>query len=109
VFVDEVEREERVAEVVEHAHEDDEVEALPEAGDVVDVEAAELDVEAGGLGGEAGLGEVALVAVHPEDAGGAAALHLEGVEAAVAADVEDGLAGEVSGMAWAKPENFVAG
>jgi hypothetical protein len=91
VRVEEVEREERVAQVVEHAHEQHEVEALAEGGDVVHRELPELDVEAGDLAGEARLREVALVRVDPHDPGGAAALHLEREEPGVAPDVEDGL------------------
>jgi hypothetical protein len=45
VLVDQVERQQRVAQVVEHAHEEHEVEALAERADVVDRELAELDVD----------------------------------------------------------------
>ena len=44
------------------------------------------------LGGEARLREVVVVEVDAEHALGAAPLHLDGVEAGVAADVEHGLA-----------------
>ena len=95
MLADQVEREQRVAQVVEHAHEEHEVEPLAQRADVVDRELAELDLEPSHLGGEARLGEVALVAVDAEHARGAAPLHLDGVEAGVAADVEHGLAGQV--------------
>ena len=95
MLVDQVERQQRVAQVVEHAHEEHEVEALAQRADVVDGQLAELDVEPGDLGGEAGLGQVVVVEVDAEHALGAAPLHLDRVEAAVAADVEHGLAGEV--------------
>ena len=50
-----------------------------------------------GFTGEAGLGEVHLVAVDPEHTIGTTALHLDAVKAAVAADVEHRLSTEVFG------------
>ena len=96
VLVDEVEREQRVAQVVEHPEEEHEVEALVEGGDVVDRELAELDVHAAHLGGEARLGEIAVVEIHGDHPVGAAPLHLDGVEAGVAADVEHGPPAQVA-------------
>jgi hypothetical protein len=95
VLVDPVEREERVAEVVEDAHEEDDVEALPERRDVVDAHPDELDLGAGDLGREARLRQVAVVGVDADDARRAAPLHLDRVEAGVAPDVEHGLAPEI--------------
>src|SRR5207253_531382 len=99
-LANEVEREQGVAKVVEHPHEDDEVEALAQSADIVDVGLRELDVVmAERLGGEPRLGEVALVAVNAEHARGAAALHLDRIETRVAADVEHALAGDVGQFA----------
>ena len=109
MLVDEVQREQRVPQVVEHAHEQHDVEALVEPTDLEHRQLAQLDVDAADLGGEAGLREVALVAVDAEHALGATALHLDGIEAAVAADVEDGAAGRSCGMAWAKCCHLNAG
>src|SRR5205814_333051 len=53
-----------------------------------DLEPAELDLLFGHLGGEAGLVQVALVMVDADHPRRAAALHLDGVEAGVAADIE---------------------
>ena len=61
---------------------------LAERADVVDRELPELDVEAEHLGGEARLREVILVEIDAEHALGAAPLHLDRVEAAIAADIE---------------------
>src|SRR5205085_1225088 len=94
--VQDVEREQRVAEVIEHAHEDDHVELLAEFADIVDIHFAELDVVvADDAGGEAALFEIRLIAVDGYDARGAALLHLDRVEAGVAADIEHRLAGQV--------------
>jgi hypothetical protein len=91
VLGEQVQREERVPEVVEHAHEEHEVEALAEEGHVIDRELQELDLHPRDLGGEARLREVARVGVDPDDAGGAAPLHLDRIEARVAAHVEHAL------------------
>ena len=62
-----------MAQVIEHAHEDDDVECFAELPDVVDGQVAELDVgKSGDLGGEASLVEIDLVAVDADDAAGAA-------------------------------------
>ena len=60
----EIEREQWVPKVVEDPHEDDEVELLTKLGHVVDIELREFDVGiAQHLGRQAGLLEIALVAV----------------------------------------------
>ena len=109
MVVDEVEREQRVAQVIKHAHEEHDVEALAQRADVVDRELAELDVEPADLGGKARLRQVVVVEVDAEHPLGPAPLHLDRVEAAVAADIEHGLAGEILGIACAKPFHFTAG
>ncbi len=85
-----------MAKVVEHTHEEDEVELLADAVDVVDVHLGELDLDADDARREARLLEVGLIGVDAEHARGAAALHLDRVEAAVAADVEHSLAAQVA-------------
>ena len=67
--------------------------------DVVDRKLLELDVEPLDLGGEARLGEIIGVEVDADHPRGAAALHLQRIEAAVAADVEHGLASEIAAAA----------
>src|SRR5205814_1234338 len=90
---------ERVAEVVEHAHEQYVVELFSMYGldDLIDVGLFEFDVEAELVSGEGGLAQVDRIVVDAEDSVGAAPFHLEGIEAAVAADIEDGLAAQVVG------------
>src|SRR5437764_13160011 len=96
MLADEVEREQRVPQMVEDAHEDHEVEALAQRGDVVDIELGEFDVvEIEHFAREPRLGEIALVAVDTEHPAGAAALHLDRVEAGVATDVEHAFPAEV--------------
>jgi hypothetical protein len=95
VLVDEIERQERMPQVVENAHEKHHVEALAERSQVVDGELAELDVMARGLSREAGLGEIRIVEIDAQNPARPALLHLDRVEAAVAADVEHGFARQV--------------
>ncbi len=63
VLVDQVEREQGMAQVVEHAEEEDDIELLAESSNVVDGELAILDVEIQHLGREPCLGEVIGVGV----------------------------------------------
>ena len=109
VLVDQVEREQRMAQVVEHAHEEHDVEPLAERADVVDGQLAELDVEPVDLGGEARLRQIVLVGVDAEHARGAAALHLHRVEAGVAADVEHGLAAQIGRDRVREARHFTRG
>ena len=81
----------------------------PSAADVVDGQMAELDVEPGHLGGEAGLRKVVVVEIDAEHARGAAPLHLDRVEAAIAADVEHALAAEIGRNGVGERRHFTAG
>jgi hypothetical protein len=94
-LADEVEGQQRVPQVIEHAHEQDDVEALAQGPDVVDGALSELDVLPCHPGGKARLFEVPGVGIEPEHARGPAPLHLDGVEASVATDVQHALAGQV--------------
>ena len=63
MLVDQIEREQRMAQMIEHADEEHDVEPLAERADVVDRELAELDVEPVHLGGEPGLRQIVLVEI----------------------------------------------
>ncbi len=67
----------------------------PKRADVIDRELAELDLEPADAGGEAGLRQVVVVEIDAEHPLGPAPFHLDRVEAAVAADVEHRLAGQI--------------
>ena len=63
--------------------------AFGELGHIVDIQLPELDIRIpADLGGEARLGEVARIGVDSHDPPRPPSLHLQGVEAGVAADVE---------------------
>src|SRR5690348_3981176 len=96
VLVNEVERQQRMTKVIEHAHEHDEIEALTELTDVVNRQLAKFDVEAAHPGGKARLRQIFIDGVDADDARCAAALQLHRVETGVAADVEDRVAGEIA-------------
>src|SRR5690348_17140646 len=84
-----------MAKVIEHAHEQDDVETLADRADVIHREWTKFDIETGNARGKARLIEITLVAIDAQHPRGTASLHLDGIEAAVAANVEDALAGEI--------------
>ena len=63
VLMNQVKRQQRMPQVIQHAHENHQIKTLRKGGDVPDGHAAEVDVEAGDFGGEAGLREVVLVGI----------------------------------------------
>src|SRR5438105_11838077 len=95
MLADEIEGQERVAQMVEYPKKQHEVETLAERADVIDRELREFDIETGHLGREARLLEIALVVIDREHPRGAAALHFQGIKAGIAADIEDALAGKI--------------
>ncbi len=110
VFADQIQRQQRVAQVVEHAHEDHQVEAFAQGGHVINAGLAELDpVHVQHLRRKAGLRQIAGVGVDPQDAGGPPPAHLEAVEARVAADVQNGLAGQIRGHQMREAGELVGG
>ena len=66
-----------------------------ELADLIDRHVPELDIGIQHFGGEARLRQVILVGVDTHHAVCAPALHLDGVKAGIAADVENGLSAEV--------------
>lgn len=95
VLPEEIERKQRVTQVVQHAHQQDDIEPLSEFGDVIDGQLSKLDVHRADLGREAGLREIAVTGVESDNLSRPAPLHLDRVEAGVATDIEHGLAAEV--------------
>jgi hypothetical protein len=103
MFVDQVKGQQRMAQVVKDTHEQDEIETLAQSSHVVDRKLAELDLGAGDLGRELGLGQIVGIGVDRDHALGAAPLHRDGVETAIAADVEHRAAGEILGQRVREP------
>ncbi len=83
--------------MIEDAHEQHQVEALPQLRYFVDGQVTKLDVKPEHFDCEARLREIDFVVIDAEYTAGAAALHLDGIKAAVAADVENGFSGEIGG------------
>src|SRR3546814_11681123 len=84
VLVEKVQSEKRMAQVIEHAHEQDQIEALREMSDLIDRHLPELYVVSQNLGGERRLGEEAGVGVATDDPSRDAARHFHRVEASAA-------------------------
>src|SRR5438034_10686167 len=95
MLADEIKRQERMTQMVETPKEQHEVETPAERADVIDRELREFDIEAGHLGREARLLEIALVVIDREHPRGSAALHFQRIKPGVAADIEDALAGKI--------------
>src|SRR5215216_4013764 len=81
-----------MSQMIKHAHEDHEIEFFTELPDVISRHLAEFDLETIDVGRESGLGQVFIVGIEAEHALRAPALHFHGVEARIAADIENGLA-----------------
>src|SRR5947199_6429173 len=77
--------------MIEHAHEDHEVERLSEPSDVVDREIAKLDIELIDLGGKPRLRQIFFATVESENAVGPSALHLHRIKSGIASDVQNRL------------------
>ena len=95
--------------MIEHAHEQHDVEPFLQLGHVIDGELAKLNLEAADLGGEPRLVEIVLVEIDPEHPPGAAPLHLERVEAGIAADVEHACPAQVGGKCVANCRHLTCG
>src|SRR4051812_19688657 len=94
-LVKHVERKQWMAQVIEHTHEQDDIEHLPKRRKVVHRHLAELDVESGDLSGKARLRQVSRVAVDADHLRRSTTFHLDRVEPAVAADVENGATAKI--------------
>lgn len=93
----EIERQKRVAQVIEHAHENDEIELLLQPPHLIDRHLMELDVEARVFGCEACLAQIMRIGIDADDPACIAPLHFQRVEAGIAADIENAAALEVIG------------
>src|SRR5947209_7816176 len=110
MLADKIEGEQRVPQMVEHAHEDDDVETLSEGSDFIYVELRELDLlESQRFARQPGLREVALIAVDAEDAIGTTALHLDRIETGVAPDIQHAPAAKIVRQVRREPAEFCSG
>src|SRR5437764_100551 len=90
--------------MVEHTHEQHEIEFLAAVLDVIDRKLPELDVDLVDLGGKPRLRHVIRIGIDAEHALGPAPLHLDRVKAAVTADVEHAVPPQVgNGVGEAMP------
>src|SRR5579885_3231366 len=84
-----------MAQVIQHPHEDHDVECFTELADVINRKLSKLDDEPADLSGKSCLSEVVIAAVDSDDPVGAAAFHFHRIESSVAADIEHRLAAQV--------------
>src|SRR5207237_5300300 len=71
MLVDEIESKKGMSQMVEHPHEQDDIEALLEHADVINGETAEIDVEILESGGETRLAKILVFGIDRDDAIGA--------------------------------------
>src|SRR5947209_8415146 len=103
MLMNEVERKQRMAQVVQHAKKKNDIELLTELLHVVNGEFAKFDFAAERLGGESRLGQISVVEINRDYAVGAAPFHLDAVEAAIAADIQHRLTAQVRRNRMLKP------
>ena len=106
VLANQIECQKRMPQMIENAQKQHDIEPLAEQSDVVRRHLGEFDFYADRLGGEASLPQIIGIEIDREDASGVAQLHLDRIEAAITADIEDRLAAEVSGDRIGKPPPF---
>jgi hypothetical protein len=90
VLVDEIQREKRMAQVIENAHEQHDVERFTEGGHVIYRQLLKFDIDFTNLCSKTRLGEISLIEINRHDAIGPAFLHLNRVKARVATNVQHG-------------------
>src|SRR5438270_732284 len=95
--------------MIEHAHEQHDIEAFAERSDVIDGEAPKFDFDLIHFRSKPRLLQVLLLRIDSKNPRRAAPLHLEGVESGIAADIEDGAAGEIRRDLIGKPIPFDGG
>src|SRR5581483_10561025 len=88
-FYRQVESKHRISQVVEHAHEDDVIELPRDRIQLVDGAFSEIDIQIQSLCREPRLVQVALININSQNVRCSAPFHLNGIEAAVTANVED--------------------
>ncbi len=105
VLVDQIERKQRMAQVIQHADEQHDIELLSQHADVIDRQSAELDVQPVDIGGEPSLCQIVFVEIDSQHTIGAAPLHLQRKESAIAADVQHRPAAQImrNGVCIAAP------
>src|SRR5579871_463856 len=95
VLVQQIQRQQRMPEVVEDAQKQHQIKLLPERADLVHRHPAELNRRARNFRDESRLLQISFVGIDAKHARGAAPLHLDRIESRVAADIEHGFPSEI--------------
>src|SRR4051812_35487863 len=85
-----------MSQMIEHAHKDDEVKFLADLGKVINRQLAEFYFCIAYLGSELSLREIAIVTIDRDDTIRAASFHFYRIKSSVAADIQHGLARQVT-------------
>jgi hypothetical protein len=92
----------RIAEVIEDAHEEHVIEFAGNDVGLIDRHLEKLDVQLQRGGGKAGLAQVAVVEIDSDHTGGVALFHLDGIKTGVTSQVEHRRAGKILGQGGAQ-------
>src|SRR5215208_767893 len=95
MLVNEIEREQRMAQMIKNSEKQDDVESFVEFVNVVDREFSKVDITPKRAGSETRLRKIAVIEIDGDDAVCAAAFHFDAVKSGVATDVEDCFATQI--------------
>src|SRR5215211_5386653 len=88
MLMQEIQGEQRVAQVVQHAHEQHEIKLFVQFSNAIDGKVSKLDLRSTHVRGKTCLGQVLLIGVDRNYTIRAALLHLNRVKARIAADIQ---------------------
>lgn len=95
--------------MIEHAHEQHEIEALPKPCDIIDRHLSEFDIEPGLIGGKLRLAQIMRIGIDANDPPCLAALHFQCVKSGIAANIEHAAPAEILRQQMAKSLPFEGG
>src|SRR5436309_14210119 len=103
MLVNEIEREQRMTQMIKNSKKQNDVESFLEFVNVVHGKFSKLDIKPKRARREARLSEIAVIEIDTKHAIGAATLHLDAVESAVTTDVEHRFATQIRRNSILKP------
>src|SRR5688500_10919649 len=95
MVVEQVQRQQWMAEMIQNAQKDHDVEAFMELWNLINAHSPVFDAQPVHLCGEAGLFEVSVIGVETKDAACSPALHFHRVETGIASDVQHRLTSQI--------------
>src|SRR3989440_10071336 len=97
MLVDQIQREQRMPQMIKDPEKQNDIELLAKLVHVIDREFSKFDVQPERVGCEMCLRQISLVEINAKHAIGSAPFHLNAVEAAVATDIEYAVTSQIGG------------